>query len=81
MLDQMEIFSPVRLPLLPLSHPVSIDMLLLRPFHLSTDQMHPAVIEGYSEEFENTFMEHLRRSHPFSRVMAKNVYNEYIADK
>lgn len=43
--------------------------------------MHSAVIEGYSEEFENTFMEHLRRSHPFSRVMAKNVYNEYIADK
>ena len=40
-----------------------------------------AVIEGFSEEFETTFMEHLRRSHPFSRVMAKNVYNEYIADK
>ena len=39
------------------------------------------VVEGYSEEFENTFMEHLRRSHPYSRVSAKNVYNEYIADR
>ena len=26
-------------------------------------------------------MEHLKRSHPFSRVMAKNVYNEYIGDR
>lgn len=39
------------------------------------------VVQGYSEEFENTFMEHLRRSHPYSRVSAKNVYNEYIADR
>lgn len=39
------------------------------------------VVQGYSEEFENCFMEHLRRSHPYSRVSAKNVYNEYIADR
>lgn len=39
------------------------------------------VVEGYSEEFEAEFMDHLRRAHPFSRVMAKNVYNEYINDK
>jgi hypothetical protein len=31
----------------------------------------PAVVKGFSEEFERTFMEHLRRSHPFSRVAAK----------
>lgn len=40
-----------------------------------------AVVEGYTEEFERTFMEHLRRSHPHSRVSAKVVYNEYIADR
>ncbi|EFJ48020.1 splicing factor-like protein [Volvox carteri f. nagariensis] len=39
------------------------------------------VVEGYSEEFEKAFMEHLRRAHPFSRVLAKNVYNEYITDR
>ncbi|EIE27664.1 hypothetical protein COCSUDRAFT_11364 [Coccomyxa subellipsoidea C-169] len=39
------------------------------------------VVEGYTEEFEKTFMEHLRRSHPHSRVQAKMVYNEYIADR
>ncbi|GIL98645.1 hypothetical protein Vretimale_4033 [Volvox reticuliferus] len=39
------------------------------------------VVEGYSEEFETAFMEHLRRAHPFSRVLAKNVYNEYITDR
>ncbi|GFR52671.1 hypothetical protein Agub_g15295 [Astrephomene gubernaculifera] len=39
------------------------------------------VVEGYSEEFESAFMEHLRRAHPFSRVLAKNVYNEYITDR
>lgn len=38
-------------------------------------------MEGYSEEFERTFMEHLRRSHPFSRISAKVVYNEFIADR
>lgn len=39
------------------------------------------VIEGYSEEFEADFMELMRRSHPRTRVAAKNVYNEFIADK
>ena len=39
------------------------------------------VVEGYSEEFESTFTEHLRRAHPFSRVSANVVYNEYINDK
>lgn len=39
------------------------------------------VIEGFSEEFEESFLELLRRSHPFSRVAAKNVYNDFIADK
>eukprot|EP00198_Chlamydomonas_reinhardtii_P008872 XP_001698209.1 splicing factor-like protein [Chlamydomonas reinhardtii] len=39
------------------------------------------VVAGYSEEFESMFMEHLRRAHPFSRVLAKNVYNEYITDR
>ncbi|KXZ52610.1 hypothetical protein GPECTOR_9g655 [Gonium pectorale] len=39
------------------------------------------VVEGYSEEFEKMFMDHLRRAHPFSRVLAKNVYNEYITDR
>ncbi|KAG2441697.1 hypothetical protein HXX76_003313 [Chlamydomonas incerta] len=39
------------------------------------------VVAGYSEEFESMFMEHLKRAHPFSRVLAKNVYNEYIMDR
>lgn len=39
------------------------------------------VIQGYSEEFEADFMELMRRSHPRARVAAKNVYNEFIADK
>ncbi|KAM0953313.1 putative KIN17-like protein [Dioscorea sansibarensis] len=39
------------------------------------------VIDGYSEEFEKTFMDNLRRSHRFSRVAATVVYNEYIADR
>ncbi len=39
------------------------------------------VIEGFSEEFEANFLELLRRSHPFSRVAAKTVYNDFIADK
>lgn len=56
-------------------------LLSIQNTHVLTALFIGAVIEGYSEEFESTFMEHLRRSHPFSRVMAKNVYNEYIADK
>ncbi|KAG9441582.1 hypothetical protein H6P81_017436 [Aristolochia fimbriata] len=39
------------------------------------------VIDGYSEEFESTFLEHMKRSHRFSRVAATVVYNEYIADR
>lgn len=39
------------------------------------------VVEGYSEEFEEAFMEHLKRAHPHARVLAKNVYNEFITDK
>lgn len=39
------------------------------------------VIEGYSQEFESMFLEHLRRTHPFSRVSANVVYNEFIADR
>lgn len=39
------------------------------------------VIEGYSEEFEASFMDHLRRAHPHARVAATVVYNEYINDR
>ncbi|KAL9226588.1 hypothetical protein vseg_002381 [Gypsophila vaccaria] len=39
------------------------------------------VVDGYSEEFEELFLEHMRRSHRFSRVAATVVYNEYIADR
>ncbi|KAI3981231.1 hypothetical protein MKX01_041370 [Papaver californicum] len=31
-------------------------------------------------EFETTFLDHLKRSHRFSRIAATVVYNEYIAD-
>ncbi|KAK9832798.1 hypothetical protein WJX81_002048 [Elliptochloris bilobata] len=39
------------------------------------------VIDGFSQSFLNEFVEHLRRSHPHSRVAAKIVYNEYIANR
>ncbi|MCL7038466.1 hypothetical protein MKW94_025570 [Papaver nudicaule] len=39
------------------------------------------VIDGYTEEFETTFLDHLKRSHRFSRIAATVVYNEYIADR
>lgn len=39
------------------------------------------VIRDYSVEFEKTFLDHLRRTHPFSRVSANVVYNEYIQDR
>ncbi|KAI7842604.1 hypothetical protein COHA_003708 [Chlorella ohadii] len=39
------------------------------------------IVEGYSEEFESTFMEHLKRAHPYSRIAANVVYNEYIQDR
>ncbi|XP_057487456.1 KIN17-like protein [Actinidia eriantha] len=39
------------------------------------------IVEGYSEEFETTFLDHMKRSHRFSRVAATVLYNEYIADR
>lgn len=39
------------------------------------------LLRRYSEEFERTFMEHLKRAHPFSRIAANVVYNEYINDR
>ncbi|CAH9078509.1 unnamed protein product, partial [Cuscuta europaea] len=39
------------------------------------------MVSGYSEEFESSFLEHMKRSHRFSRVAATVVYNEYIADR
>nr|XP_043636135.1 KIN17-like protein [Erigeron canadensis] len=39
------------------------------------------IVEGYSEEFESMFLEHMKRSHRFSRVAATVVYNEYINDR
>nr|XP_016462569.1 PREDICTED: DNA/RNA-binding protein KIN17-like [Nicotiana tabacum] len=39
------------------------------------------IVGGYSEEFESLFLEHMKRSHRFSRVAATVVYNEYIADR
>ncbi|KAL2630938.1 hypothetical protein R1flu_015624 [Riccia fluitans] len=39
------------------------------------------IVDGYSEEFESDFLEHVKRTHRFSRVAATVVYNEYIADR
>lgn len=39
------------------------------------------VVDEFSEQFESTFLEHLRRAHPHSRVAANVVYNEFIADR
>eukprot|EP01024_Parvocaulis_polyphysoides_P039389 TRINITY_DN3558_c3_g1_i2.p1 TRINITY_DN3558_c3_g1~~TRINITY_DN3558_c3_g1_i2.p1 ORF type:complete len:413 (+),score=61.25 TRINITY_DN3558_c3_g1_i2:60-1298(+) len=39
------------------------------------------IVHGYSEEFEHDFMTLLKRGHPFSRVRANTVYNEYIKDR
>ncbi|XP_054822717.1 KIN17-like protein [Prosopis cineraria] len=39
------------------------------------------IVEGYSEEFESSFLEHMKRSHRFSRIAATVVYNEYISDR
>ncbi|PIA39429.1 hypothetical protein AQUCO_02600109v1 [Aquilegia coerulea] len=39
------------------------------------------IVDGYSEEFEESFLEHMKRSHRFSRVAATVIYNEYIADR
>ncbi|GAV68889.1 Kin17_mid domain-containing protein [Cephalotus follicularis] len=39
------------------------------------------ILEGYSEEFESSFLDLMKRSHRFSRVAATVVYNEYIHDR
>ncbi|KAF3330003.1 DNA/RNA-binding protein KIN17 [Carex littledalei] len=39
------------------------------------------IVDGFSEEFEQTFLDHMRRSHRFSRIAATVVYNEYINDR
>jgi len=39
------------------------------------------VVSGYSEEFLNDFVDHLRMAHPRARVSATVVYNEFIANK
>ncbi|XP_021752871.1 KIN17-like protein [Chenopodium quinoa] len=39
------------------------------------------IVDGYSEEFESTFLDHMKRSHRFSRIAATVAYNEYIADR
>ncbi|XVF23885.1 hypothetical protein REPUB_Repub13aG0078100 [Reevesia pubescens] len=39
------------------------------------------IISGYSEEFENNFLDLMKRSHRFSRVAATVVYNEFINDR
>lgn len=59
--------------------------------HLSSDahrrqmevfgQAPERIIEGYSEEFQKDFLEHLTRCHPRARVLANKVYNEFIADR
>ncbi len=39
------------------------------------------VIEDYSSQFLKAFLEHLKRTHPFSRVEANHVYNDFISDR
>ncbi|XP_022747996.1 KIN17-like protein [Durio zibethinus] len=39
------------------------------------------ILSGYSEEFEQNFLELMKRSHRFSRVAATVVYNEFIHDR
>lgn len=39
------------------------------------------IVDEYSRQFEEGFLEHLRRAHPFSRVAATVVYNEFIAER
>jgi len=39
------------------------------------------VIQDFSREFESSFLEHLRRCHPFSRIAANVVYNEFIQER
>ena len=39
------------------------------------------VIEDYSSRFLKSFLDHLKRTHPFSRVEANHVYNDFISDR
>ncbi|KAK0574642.1 hypothetical protein LWI29_026573 [Acer saccharum] len=39
------------------------------------------ILDGFSDEFETTFLDLMRRSHRFSRIAATVVYNEYINDR
>jgi len=39
------------------------------------------IVDDYSEAFEENFLNHMKMSHPHSRVLAKMVWNEFIADK
>ncbi|XP_058760289.1 KIN17-like protein [Vicia villosa] len=39
------------------------------------------IVEGYTEEFKTTFLEHMKRNHRLNRVAATVVYNEYINDR
>ncbi|XP_021295483.1 KIN17-like protein [Herrania umbratica] len=39
------------------------------------------IVSGYSEEFEQNFLDLMKRSHRFSRVAATVVYNEFIHDR
>jgi DNA/RNA-binding protein KIN17 len=38
-------------------------------------------IRRYSQEFETTFLDHMKRCHPFTRISANMVYNELIAER
>jgi len=40
-----------------------------------------SIIKNYSDEFEKTFIENMKRRHGVKRVVANNVYQEMIADK
>ncbi|OMO58994.1 hypothetical protein CCACVL1_25191 [Corchorus capsularis] len=39
------------------------------------------IVVGYSEKFEQNFVDLMKRSHRFSRVAATVVYNEFINDR
>ena len=39
------------------------------------------VIDGFSEQFEEAFLEHMRTAHRFKRVAAAHAYNELITDR
>jgi len=38
-------------------------------------------VEGYSKEFEKTFLQHFRTAHRTTRIAANVIYNEFIADR